>query len=1428
MRPLIAIGAIAFLLFGTAIGAANIPAEPAGSDAIEHPVGIESPLVVVSSADGRGISLDCRFPFPERQAAQFKIHSEGPQDTMPSFTRLLAIPEGVECVVESVMCGESVLPLESVSIGMPAFARSVRVVPITFHSIPPGADKSPNAAPGGPGGESGSIQAMQVKIRFDRTPGRSLGLPSGSARAGRGAGPAYGVMPSRGTRHADGVVPANGAIPASFDRLYRDVIINYSGPLTETAPAPGTYLLICPDSASVIARLAPLIEWRSRMGYTVRLATTSEAGNTPEEMKAFIQSVYDSAAAPLEYVCLVGDAADSPYTIPTWQENLSGASGEGDYDYTLLAGDDLLSDVHIGRLSITSLAELETEVAKTIGYETHPLMDDPIWFKRACLVGDMSYSGLSCIQTQQWIKRKLQAIGFAEIDTVFGDHVYLVAQMRTALNRGESVFCYRGSSDFSGWTIPETLLMTNRWKLPFCVLTTCETGSFAKDQTCDSEAFLRAGTAADPVGGIGAIGVSTGHTHTRYNNCFQMGTLYGLTYGGQTTMGSALTRGKYELYLNYGEVDPTNVSIFSTWNNLMGDPAVDIFLDTPVPILVDAPSRISPGIETVSLLVHGTGGEPIADALVCIEKGNETHLTATTGPSGRVDFPVRTSTPGDLFVTVTKHNHAPFLGTIAVAESSVSRVFAARSVIDDDAVGSSIGNADGLIEPNETIELAVSFLNSGPDPVGGVGARLVSEDPYVLVIDGFRLLGDIASGDSAWTAPPFVFHVDPSCPNGRAIRFRLEIASGDDSWTSIVDARVVAADLNAIGCTISGDGVLDPGETEQLSILLENSGGVPAGEPRAVLSSRNRFIEIVDGQSTYPSIAPGEALEGPDTFTLRVRPDCYAGFIARLPISIALSDGSRDTAIVEIPIGRIASSDPTGPDAYGYLAYDETDLAYPDHPFYEWLELDPALGGGGGTEIILGDTGDEQDKSTVVDLPFPFRFYGSAFTRGTVCSNGWLAMGSTPLTDYRNWNLPSGAAIDNLIAVFWDELYQRPVSKCLQRFDPEHHRWILEWSRFRNRLGTVNDESFEVILYDPVFHPTSTGDGKILMQYRQVANCDMLDGYATVGIQNADHTSGLRYTYAGICPPGAARLQVGRSILFVPPARLTSFDLISPAPEDSIHTTTPVLRWHAASAEDPLDPVRYTCIWSRSPDFSESDSVCVASDTLYAFPGDVLDPRTTYFWRVLARAGESEIPCNPPEGWAFHVVDDNTPCRINVSAAPRGSDVLLSLVFPADISAGLCQIRKRQQEATWAQLVEIEMEPGGSAQYLDTNVSPGEETEYLFEIYANGRCIDRIGPLRLLIPLPQRTSLRVLPNPSAGLLDLSFSLRQKGNVVFRLYDLQGREQTRMESSGVPAGSHHQKFLACGPYNRPLPSGCYYLCLDTSAGEHCAVRCVIIR
>jgi len=1102
------------------------------------------PAVRVLEETAQGVRLEFELPAIEVQAIEAEgetyhilaieggeFEGETGAPMLPTFGRLIQIPDDAGVTFETSvvetrqLAGYRPVPMQPdepeafaidraayaragfgdahpVRIGDPALAGGLRVVPISF-------------APVRYDPASGTVEVagrIEVRIHF------------------------------AGTDLRNALTETSRYVPESFDRLYRQLVVNYQGPRDGQIVARCAYVLICPNNTAVVTALQPLVEWRTRKGYEVHLATTAETGTTKENIKAWLQNAYDTWEKPPEYVTLVGDVSGS-VAIPYWPEPYSGWGGETDHLYTQLAGGDILSDVHIGRISVDSTDRLTLYVNKIVGYESTPYMTDTSWFVRGCVVGDAGYSGYTCIQIGQWMKERLRQIGYAEVDTIWGGD--FVSQMTSKLNRGDTVFSYRGYYGMSGFTSGNISALANGWKMPYAVNLTCDTGSFASG-TARSEAWIRAGVPPNtPTGGIASIGTATTGTDTRHNNCMTAGIWRGALWEDLYEFGASFTRGKYELYINYAQQDYNEMCIFTCWNNLMGDAAGELWTAVPRSLaLANPPSSVPLGTNaiTVSVLQQGS---PAAGAYVTLWKGSETFIGGYTDAGGAIELPVNTPTTGTMKLTVTRHNNLPLLLNINVTQST--RFVAYQShTLDDDASGTSSGNSDHLANPMERIEVPVQVKNFGTQTASAVTGTISSEDPYVTIVDDSETFGDIAGGASAWSADDFDIMIGAGAPHDHTIYLDLDLRSGTDVWRSLIAVPVVAAALVHTGQTLYNFGTqIDPGESGQISVKINNVGGAPATGCTGTLISDTPWVIVSDASGTFGTINVGVIGENTgDRFGLSAAADCFQGHRAPMRLVLQFSGGARDTTAFTLQIGTATSDDPSGPDAYGYYAFDNTDTGYSQAPTYAWVEIDPNQGGSG-TSVGLTDNGDAQDDSQTITLPFTFRYYGQNFTRATICSNGWIAMGSTYLTQYRNWNIPGAEAPANMIAPMWDDLYQSGSNRVCQKNDIVNHRYIVEWSRLINNNGGAT-ETFEVILYDPTFYPTDTGDGIIVFQYNQFTNCDWEQHYSTVGIENENRDDGVMYSFYNYYSAGSATLQAGRAIKFMP---------ISPVPRGTLSGT---------------------------------------------------------------------------------------------------------------------------------------------------------------------------------------------------------------------------------------------------------------------------------
>jgi len=286
-----------------------------------------------------------------------------------------------------------------------------------------------------------------------------------------------------------------------FEKLYESIIINYERFMSDEDFQKPSILYILPsNSSNLMSTLNQLFNWRHKAGFVVNFASTNTTGSSASAIKNYIQNAYQSWNDPPEYVALVGDASGS-YSIPTYYDNWSSYNGEGDFPYSQLEGNDFFPEVLIGRISFSSTTELSTIINKTIQYETNPYMGEN-WFTRACMVGDPSSSGISCVITKEVARHYLEELGdYDDVRTVYSGS--FPNQMVNNLNDGLTFFNYRGYWGISGFNNGHVSGLSNGFKLCVATVITCGTGSFASG-TSISETFIRAGTPSQPKGGVAA------------------------------------------------------------------------------------------------------------------------------------------------------------------------------------------------------------------------------------------------------------------------------------------------------------------------------------------------------------------------------------------------------------------------------------------------------------------------------------------------------------------------------------------------------------------------------------------------------------------------------------------------------------------------------------------------------------------------------------------------------------------------------------------------------------------------------------------------------------------------------------------------------------------------------------------------------------
>jgi len=901
------------------------------------------------------------------------------------------------------------------------------------------------------------------------------------------------------------------------------------------------YLVISHNN--FVNAVKPLVEWKTKKGVLAKCVPLSVTGSTPTQIKSYIQNAYNTWNPRPEFVLLVG----SPDLLPS--------NNQTDDYYADMTGSYQI-ELCIGRFHCATLAQCSLMVAKSIGYEKSETMHDSTWFvKGATIVREDNPPDAYYQADCRYIRTLWLGAGYTHVDSFLSTQGHNQNDVINAINNGRAFVVYRGQA-VSYWWSPFNVdpnSTNNGYKLPIVVSGTCATMTLDPGENMLGDAFVRAGTVQNPKGAVAFFGTTVvSGSCSQYRSAVTKGFFRALYQDSIFTLGGAAKRGKFIM----DSLLP-NQTYYKEWN-LLGDPELNVWTKKPQKLTVNHDTLVFLQPTNFSVLVT-TSGNPVRNALVCVLQDSTVYSYGYTDNNGMVTLSFTPQHIGTLQVTVTAHNYFPYEGSVQVSPGNLPYLRYHHSTINDPPPG----NEDSLINPGETINLTVYLINSGTQAANGVIAKLRTFDSYVTIVESIGDYGDIEPGNIASGSAPFRFSVAPSCTNRHELNFNLHIT--DDSshtWDSPFSLIVEAGEIVYNTCQVSdsipggnNNGQLGPGENVRLRLTVNNAGLGGLTEVYTKLRTSSPYIAITDSFGYFGTIdGSANGNNNADPFAVSTAPDLPRNYPILFTVYVHGNGGTYtylNTFTFTLYSEPGQSSDPTGPDAYGYYCYDNTDVNSGRAPSYDWYEIAPPGPGSIIPQITNSDAGID-----TLTLPFTFRYYGQNYNEVTVAINGFLAAGRT---NYRNGNnspIPDTVGPNAMIAPFWDDLNANDTlhggnGDVYQYFDDDNHRWIFEFKDVAHYDRNSVRETFQAILLDPVYYPTPTSDGDVIFQYQTVGDASG----NTVGIENYNETDGIQYLFNNNYAATAAPLNAGRAVRFTtwgPNANSPWLTLLSIAVNDSI------------------------------------------------------------------------------------------------------------------------------------------------------------------------------------------------------------------------------------------------------------------------------------
>ena len=568
----------------------------------------------------------------------------------------------------------------------------------------------------------------------------------------------------------------------------------------------------------------------------------------------------------------------------TWNDNGNNRYGEP-------GEDDLLPEIGISRMSFKSNEDLSNMIHKTLMYQQNPVMGE---FHKVILAGEHLYDN----PTSNGSDYLELLIGTHDDNgyTTVGyptdyDYTKLYEEegnwsgslLKNAINAGTSYVHHDGhanSSYVAGWysisnsDFSGTDGTTHNYT--FFHSQGCDCGAF--DENCILEKMVTMQNFAVAVIGNSRYGwFNEGQTEgpgchlEREMTDAQWGDRIGL-------LGNAISDGKC-MTAPWVTAPGQWEEGALRWNfydmNVLGDGAVNVWLDEPFTANIDAPSQLVIGTQSFETTITDPDGHGLKNYRCLVYLEDEVIAMGVTDENGvaEITFEGGLQTVGNMMMKVSGVNSYPQnVEMMAVPSNTPYVVYDSYTL-----------NGGEQIDFNGTYSLNLVLKNVGNVNASNVTATIACDSEYVTINQPTATVGNVSGNQSVTLDNVFSFTMSDAVPNNTMMRFNISCTDGTDIWESHFNTRAYAPEFELVSAVLetSSNLYLGPGDSGTVHFTFKNIGG--AAVPSAIFAVFNSHPEITleTSQWNYDAVAPGDEFSADMVFTLNN--DVQMGAMYELP-----------------------------------------------------------------------------------------------------------------------------------------------------------------------------------------------------------------------------------------------------------------------------------------------------------------------------------------------------------------------------------------------------------------------------------------------------------------------------------------------------------------------------------------------------------------
>ncbi|MDD3103297.1 MAG: C25 family cysteine peptidase [Candidatus Cloacimonetes bacterium] len=695
----------------------------------------------------------------------------------------------------------------------------------------------------------------------------------------------------------------------AFEGALASTVWNHQATRTSLLHYPIGYVIILP--ANFQAAMQPFVDWKTREGYNVTLATIESIGSSTSQIKSYMQGLWNSATAENpapSYLLIVGDIAQVPSNSST-----TFGSHPTDLHYVRLQGTDYMPEMYFGRFSATSAAQVTNQVNKTLMHEQYTMPNDDYLAKTVLIAGHDSYwapthgNGQIAYATENYFNA---AHGITSNNYLYPASQNSASAIVSNVSEGRGYVNYTAHGDIDEWSNPRFSInninsLQNQNEYSFVVGNCCLTSKFDVS-TCFAEAWLRAenkggviyigGTNStywdeDYWWGVGAKGSATGNAPAYNANA--LGIYDALFHEHNESFSDwAGSAGAMVLMGNLAVAQGNSSRIDYYWEvySIMGDPSLVPYLGIPAENAMNVPETLFLGLGSMEIVA-----DPYT--YVAISMDGELHGVGLSDASGNLmlDF-VPFDEPGTAQIVATRSMRKPLIANISVIPNEGAYITVGQISWEDD---------NGIVEAGEVIAMDLTFTNVGVLAAENLSVSIQTDSPWVYFDETETTIADISPNEQITVPSIFLANIDQGTPDQSIAEFIITVTDGENEWSSTRSLTINSPDVIISSVNFfdpNNNGIFEAGETINITLNITNIGHMPveSGNLNLILNSPQASLPL--SSFMVPGISVG--INIPLSFDVILSEDIEDGAV--IPLGVALDMGAQMiNHSVLIPIGAV-------------------------------------------------------------------------------------------------------------------------------------------------------------------------------------------------------------------------------------------------------------------------------------------------------------------------------------------------------------------------------------------------------------------------------------------------------------------------------------------------------------------------------------------